>query len=397
MSELKVLIVESDKALRQLVTNQIEALEGTQVVGEAADTAAGQRLATQHRPDLVLLELPEPPDAALSFAGWLRSEQPDAMVIAASSVIRPELMRRAMRAGAQDLLVRPLDSSQLQQALEHAAERRNERERQREGRGRVVAVSGVGGGIGTTTIAVNLAVAMAGMEELGPVVLADMDLFMGNVPCFLDLAPSRTYRDLQGELDLEGPEGLRQFLPRHETGVYMLAGPQRIEDLDAVTSAELGRVVELCRSAFLQVVVDAGHGFDERTAEVLDRADQILLVMQLNVASLRSARRAAETLNRLGYPDEKVKVVANRVTKSGRIALEDARRSLERPVSFWVPNDYPTAITAIDTGVPLVTRKGNKTATSLREMARSLTATAGAEEQQQEGGLRRLLGSRGAR
>lgn len=395
MDDLRVVIVESDTALRQTIGKQVSTLGGS-VVGEAAEVAGGQRLAAQHRPDVVLLELPEPPDAALGFAGWLRSEHPEAMVIANATVILPELMRRAMRAGVQDLLVRPLDTAHLQQALEHARERKGERERHREEKGHVTAVLGVGGGIGTTTIATNVAVAMAGIEGVGPVVLADMDIFVGNVPCFLDLQPSRTYRDLAGELDLSGPEGLRQFLPRHRSGVSMLAGPQRVEDLDAVTPVELGRAIELCRGAFPQVVVDAGHGFDERTVEVLDRSDAILLVTQLNVASLRNARRATETLTRLGYADEKVKVVANRVVKGGRIALEDGRRSLERPVVFWVPNDYPAAIAAIDTGVPLVAAKRrSRVAASLRAMALSLAGPAA--DRQPVSGLKRLLGDRGAR
>jgi pilus assembly protein CpaE len=397
MPNLKVLIVESDTRIRQAIAGQIEALNGTEAVGQVPDASAAQRLAAQHRPDVVILELPEPPDASLDFTEWLRVEQPEVMVIGTATAIRPDLMRRAMRAGAQDLLPRPLDAGQLKLAIEHAGQRKAQRARTSESKGQVVAVSGVGGGIGTTTIATNIAVTVAGTEGAGPVVLADLDLEMGSVPCFLDLQPTRTFRDLQADIDLAGPEGLRQFLPRHSSGLYLLAGPQRIEDLDAVTTAEVARVLDLCRTSFPVVVVDTGHGFDERKIEVLDRADRIFLVTQLNVALLRSARRVLDTLNRLGYSEEKVKVVANRVLKGTRISLEDARKSLERPVSFSVPNDYPAAIAAIDSGVPVVSAKrSSRTAASLRAIGRSLLSP-DSTNGKPSGGFKRLLTPRGAK
>lgn len=397
MANLKVLIVESDARIRQSIAGQIEALSGAESVGQAPDASAGQRLAAQHRPDVVILELPEPPDASLGFTEWLRVEQPEAMVIGTATAIRPELMRRAMRAGAQDLLPRPLDAGQLKLVIEHAGQRKAQRVRVNEGKGQVVAVAGVGGGIGTTTIATNVAVTIAGTEGAGPVVLADFDFEMGSVPCFLDIQPARTFRDLQSDLDLAGPEGLRQFLPRHSSGLYVLAGPQRIEDLDAVTTTELIRVLDLCRISFPLVVVDTGHGFDERTVEVFDRADRILLVTQLNVALLRSTRRALDTLNRLGYSDEKVKVVANRMLKGTRISLEDARKSLERPIAFSIPNDYPAAIAAIDSGTPVVlAKRSSRTAASLRAIGRSLLSPESTNGKPSSG-LKRLLGPRGAK
>lgn len=394
--ELTVLVVESDAFLRQSVKNQIEGM-GITVVGEASDPLTGQRMAAQLRPDVLLLEMPDPPTEALELAEWVRYKQPDAMVLANTTVVRPEIMRQAMRAGAQDLLTRPIEPGQLKQALELARQRTAERRSTPDGRGKVIAVMGVGGGVGTTTVATNLAVAMARSEGSGPVVLVDFDFEMGSVPCFLDLQPTRTYLDLRAELDQLGTDGLREFLPRHRSGLYMLAGPQRLEDLDSVGSAEVGRALELCGQAFRQVIVDAGHGIDERSAEVLDRAERILLVTQLNVASLRSARRLNEVLNHLGYADEQVQLVANRVTKGARVGVDDVPRSVGRPVTFQVPNDYPSVIAAIDSGVPLVeSGRGSRPAASFRAIARTFVEDNG-KKNGKPGPLRRFLAPRQGR
>jgi hypothetical protein len=81
------------------------------------------------------------------------------------------------------------------------------------------------------------------------------------------------------------------------------------------------------------------------------------------------------------------------VLKGTRIGLEDARKSLERPVAFAVPNDYPAAIAAIDTGVPLVSgKRSNRMASSLRAIAMDLLPSR--TNGKPTGGLKRLLGPR---
>ncbi len=375
--ELRVLIVEADEIVRQSIRGMIQGHSEVELVGEVRDASGARRLATERRPDVVLLAVGEGAEEAFAFAEWLRIDQPEAAVVMMASAILPEVMRRAMRAGAQDLIARPVDPSQLQQVLDLALQQKAQRLRAHGSRGQVTAVLGVSGGIGTTSIATNLAVAMVTVVEVVPVVLVDFDFDMGSVPCFLDLGPERTYLDLRRASDSLDADGLRQFMPRHRTGIYMLAGPQKLEELEEVTPEDIGKILNLCRSAFRHVMVDAGHGLDERRIEVLDRADRILLVTQLNVASLRNARRVTELLGRLGYQDGRVKLVANRVSKGDGVTQEDVERTLGQKLEFQVVNDYPLAIDAIDTGVPIVEgRRKSRAASDLIAMARILAEQA---------------------
>jgi pilus assembly protein CpaE len=377
MVDLKVLIIDVDETMRQAIRSMLQGHGEVEVAGEARDSVTGRRLATERRPDVVLVELGEHAEDAFAFAEWLRVEQPDSAVVMTAAQIRPEVMRRAMRAGAQDLISRPLDPCQLQQALEHALQQKVLRLKAQGARGQVSAVLGVSGGVGTTTIATNVAAAMAAAGDLGPIVLIDFDFDMGSVPCFLDVAPERTYLDLRRATEGLDADGLRQFMPRHKSGLFMLAGPQKLEELEEILPEDIGKVLNLCRSAFRQVVVDAGHGLDERRIEVLDRADRILLVTQLNVAALRNARRVLDLLGRLGYQDGRIKLVANRVSKGEGVTPDDVERSLGQKLDFQVVNDYPSAIDAIDTGVPIVEgKRKSRAASDLTAMARAIAASA---------------------
>jgi pilus assembly protein CpaE len=375
MADLKVLIIDSDHFVRQSLRHMIEGLVDAEISGEAAELGSGHRLALHHRPDVIFLEVGEPAETAFELTEKVRMELPECTVIAMAATIRPDLMRQGMRAGVEDLVTRPAEISQIRSALEHALHKKAQRHQSRESRGRIIAVLGVTGGLGTTTIATNLAVALARMEGAGPVLLADFDFSMGSVPSFLDMGVEYTMLELRQERSrLEG-EALQQLLPRHRSGAFILAGPSRIEDLDEVSHEDVAGVMDLCRGAFRTIVIDAGHGFDERRMEILDAASVILLVTQLNVAALRNARRALEMLDRFGYDTERMKLVASRVGKGAAVSLADAQRSLGQTFAFAVPNDFPAAINAIDVGVALVdSRRSSRAAASLLGMAQALTA-----------------------
>jgi pilus assembly protein CpaE len=298
-------------------------------------------------------------------------------------------MRRAMQAGAQDLLPRPLDPGQLAMALRHAHEQKLRRLKMQQKRAEVTVIFGVGGGIGTTTIATNTAVALA-RSEPGPVLLADFDMHMSNVACFLDMKPTPTYEDVLKELPKMDVEALRQFLPRHASGLHVLSGPQSIEDLDAIKTTDIAQVVELCSQAFKHVIIDGGHGIDERRTELLDRADRILVVTQLNVAAMHSARRTIETLHRLGY--DKIHIVANRVGRGTQVTLEDVEVGLGLKPAFSIPNDYPTVIGAIDSGVPIVeSKRSGRTAASFKAIAKACEQANGNGNGSKNGRRRGLL------
>jgi pilus assembly protein CpaE len=373
MANLEILIVESDALLRQSLSGQIEGLTGFSVAGTADDLVAAQRLVTQLRPDVLLLELDGTAGDALELAERVRVEQPHVLVLGTTASVRPELMRQAMRCGIQDLLSRPVEPGHLKTALDHAAALQARRERSQERRGHVTAVIGVSGGVGTTTVATNIAVELARDDDSGSVALADLDLVSGSVPCFLDLRPERTFQDLLAESDRLDGEQLRQMLPRHRSGLYMLAGPQSIEDLDAVSQDDVRRAIELCRSAFRRVVVDGGHGLDERRFEMLERVDEVLLVLQPSVAALHRARRTLETLARLGFPAEQIRLVLNRVERGADVGPKEVREGLGRPVTYMIPSDYRTVIAAIDNGQPLIeAKRSNRLTDSLRAIATDL-------------------------
>jgi pilus assembly protein CpaE len=105
------------------------------------------------------------------------------------------------------------------------------------------------------------------------------------------------------------------------------------------------------KTLFDYIVVDLNHRFDALTLEALDLADHILLLSVLELPTIRNTRRCLEVFEKLGVDDERLKLVINR-HRPGK-GSERFEKSFGYPIFWRLPNDYATAISSINAGVPV--------------------------------------------
>ena len=117
---------------------------------------------------------------------------------------------------------------------------------------------------------------------------------------------------------------------------------------------DVSEVLHLMGRRYESLVVDLPHTFDPITVAALDLADDILLVMTLDIPGIRSTKRALKVFERLGYPRGKIRVVVNRWSKNINVELQKVEAHLDEQLIGFVPNDYPSVIESINLGQPLV-------------------------------------------
>src|SRR5206468_12579352 len=116
-SNLSVLLIHSDDRERSNLRAAFEALEGVQIVGERADLRAGMAMAHQLQPVILVLELNGHSDDVLQAASQYRLDHPDGAIFLSAEAVNHDTLMGAMRAGAQEILKRPLDRSALGAAV----------------------------------------------------------------------------------------------------------------------------------------------------------------------------------------------------------------------------------------------------------------------------------------
>jgi len=86
----------------------------------------------------------------------------------------------------------------------------------------------------------------------------------------------------------------------------------------------------------------------------LDLADDILVVLTLDIPGIRATKRALKVFERLDYRRDKVHVVVNRWSKGIDVQLQKVEAHLGEQLIGFVPNDYRKVMESINLGRPLV-------------------------------------------
>jgi pilus assembly protein CpaE len=362
-------MVIDDREERRSALAGLVAGAGMQLAGESRHGIGCTQLLRACQPDLVLVAFDEPLARAVQTVEYAHAMLPAGVVIAYGPDPDVSTFQEATRAGASMLL----DAGRMEEeftrvlrALEYRAAR------VASGapsllRGLVLAVVGLKGGVGKTTIAVNVAAAIA-RERQRSVLLIDLDTRFGDVAIALDTAPRLTTahaaRDLP-ELDFQS---FRQRLASHESGAWILGAPTGYGEWTAVGQEEIASLVGFAADFFDYVVLDTpSSGTEIETA--LAVADVALVVTSLDLPSARNTALLLDSLEADNRPDRRVLVVANHIAPEAPLDTGDVAAVVCHDALWEVPHDRQLRW-ASQTGRPLTTaRPKAPSSLSLRALA----------------------------
>lgn len=219
---------------------------------------------------------------------------------------------------------------------------------------KIVAVCGASGGVGCTSLAVNLGCVLAA-NTAHTVALVDLDLAIGDADVFLDTIPDYSLVDVTQNIGRLDFQLLKRSLTKHSSGLYLLPRPVQLQDVSLITPESLRRVFGLLKATFTHIVIDVSKGFTDTDLAAFEFADEVLMVVQLDLPCLRNLVRLQMSFEEFEGLREKVKIVVNRVgLESGQIKMKKAKETIGREIYAQIPNDYRTMIEVRNNGVPLL-------------------------------------------
>lgn len=358
MTHTLTIVIQADE--RATATHLCHALETDRRVRITSVVRTAQQIfaeVTRQRPSIVLLTLGAQPQATWALCQQLRQTAPETVVICAAHHASTDLILDTLRNGAHEFLRLPLRPAELRTVLDRLVETQASNPlgthlagpRPVAKRGRVLAVFSPRGGCGTSFIAANLA---AGLNA--PTVLLDLNLQASSQDLYFGVKPRFSWVDLIENSARLDDQMLASLVVPYNERLALLAAPAKAEDAEEVTPEQIHDAIVALRARFDYVLLDVMHTFDALTLSALDAADDILLVLGLDIVAVRAAQRALTIFQRLDYPREKIRLVLNRWNQQSELDMREIERALGQPVTSRITDDYRTAVTALNLGRPLL-------------------------------------------
>ena len=373
-----LMLVEDSPEERAAIKRLLLASE-LMVVGESVLGTEAVAMAREVKPDVILVSVEEPVVRGLRTIEALNVVVPQASVVAVSSLTGRDYLRQAMLAGARDYLVRPLDGEELEKTIlgVHELERKrsalNEHVIESGHVGEVICVFGAKGGVGRTTLATNLAVALALNKQR--VALVDLDLQLGDVALMLDIVPERTIADLVPVIDKLDPELMRGFMSVHSSGLKVLPAPVRPEEGEKVGAVHIRKILEVLSRSYDYVIVDTPRQLNDNTIATLDAANLVCLVASNQLTCLKSTKLCLGVLKSWRYTNDKVKLVMNQAHNGSSLPMNDAETAIDYPIFWKVPYDGHL-VAASQWGKPFVhAQPGAKISQNISGLAQAVSGS----------------------
>ena len=341
--ELSIQCAETKKALEGIVAenDQFQIKDG-------ADTTA---------PGLLILELQDNPEETFSVIRDLTKVARGTEIFLTASKLDSAMLLEAMRAGAKEYLSQPIQKKEVEEALARFQERAavaTEQGVESKAAGKILTFFGGKGGVGTTSVAVNTAAALANLPKKPTVVLVDVNQHGGDLPLYLDLQPSHSFRDIAADPSRLDQAFLLRILTKCESGMQILASGYDDLSTGRLSPDCVEGTLRLLQASFDYVVIDCGHVLDLTTKKALELATFIHVTSALMVPVVHRTKRILELLRGSGFPQSKLRLIMNRYASNENDVLVETEEILKQKAHWLFPNDYPAASHSVNSGRPLI-------------------------------------------
>ncbi len=323
-------------------------------------------------PDIIIMTLGSGDTDVLNLAERVILHRPRTFVILVAESLDVKMMQAAINVGCHNVIEFPSSEKEFSEYIKTVYT--NERTKIKSlgenetilWSSTVISVFGAKGGLGKSTIAANLAVALA--EKRKKVALIDLDLQFGDAHIFLDIEPKDTITELVQDVITPNIDSVRSYMAVHSSGLHILCAPKSPEYAELVSPEKVMSLLSLFRTYYDYVIIDTAPSFSEVNITAIESSSLILFISGLDVSILKNSKVSVSLLESLQQTD-KIRIVVNRAVNMNSITVKDVQRIIGYPIWAKIPSDYKVAVNALNRGIPFVVGAPNsKLSQSIREL-----------------------------
>ena len=348
-TQIRLLLVEDMPQVANYIRSLLDTQSRIKLLEVVRDGRTAVEQIAEHQPDVLIVDaLLQGRINGMAVAREVRDAGFDLPIIALTVPQKPIKVGDGM--GATEVLSMPFSGYDFMRLLQEMHDA--QRARAPEALSRVYSFFGAKGGVGTTTLAFNVAAAIAALRYR--VALIDGSLQFGDVRALLRVAD-----DVPSIVQLPTAHiqrvDLEQVMYRDKSGVEVLFAPPRIEMAEMVTPRDIERLLSLMRKIYNVVIIDTATTVDDTMLAYLDNSDGVVQIVTNEWTSLRRARAMTETLGSISFSSDRVRYLMNRADSTGGLPRDAVAQALGRQADFGVVSDGVLVLEANNKGLSFMT------------------------------------------
>ena len=354
MERINLLVLSDDLDLRIEIKNLVTD-ESFAISGYSGFTPEGKTKIINKFPEVVLCAVRgEVPESFFSFVQDLLTAIRGTIVILANDCISVDLVNKAAQYGIRKVL--PIDgigcetfSESIITVYRLEQQRILDTNEGKKVRCKALGFFGGKGGTGKTTLAIGVAAQLAKAGKR--VMLLDLDLQFGDVAMALDIDTKNSIVDLvqdRGGITIENING---FAVEHSTGMSVLCAPKSSEFAEFVSPKHVEKIIDIMRPYYEYIIIDLPASFNDATITACENCEEIFLVYNNELLSLRNAKVCYSILDQL-HQREKIRFIINKFEK-GLVKSEDFEEMFQTKMFAIVPADYAAVLSGINKGLAI--------------------------------------------
>lgn len=383
--QVKVLLVEDNPGDARLIIELLnEAGSGkfhVDHVTRLSEALNFLRILDEESCDVILLDLSLPDSEGFETFTEVYKRASFLPIIILTGLDDKSIAESAVEQGAQDFLNKGKESGEsLARSIRYAIQRHrvlfNERLKvQKTSGGKVIGLVGAKGGVGTTTVAINVAAAIAAKKS--KVIAVDFRPYMGSLSIQLGIRRplAENWRGLF-ELDAEhiNERELAKWLRSTNFGVKVFLGPQKVDDYKEVEPSQAEAVIKGISALANFTIVDLPCHPSSATQAVVQLCDLVTLVVEPQLESMMVGKVWLKLLKRWMSKESKITLVAvNRTPLPSQISLDAISSFFECKIAGEVPHASEALIKFQRSGLPIVlSSPASESAINLKEIAKNI-------------------------
>ena len=160
------------------------------------------------------------------------------------------------------------------------------------------------------------------------------------------------------------------------SGVSVLAGPKKFQAGPTPAPAALAKLLRVAAQTHSHIFIDLPSSLDlELLRVVTDASEAVLVVLTPEFPALWRTHRLVLFLASTGCAD-RLRLVLNRDNSRAEIDEKEIKKALNYPIYWRLPNNYSSAIQAVNQGKPIVTVNHSSLASSYKKLSHELSGLA---------------------